>query len=190
MKPVIFFVAALGIFLWEVPCLSAQEEENGSGKKVEIQPDKNQKLSLAGGEEFGKSAGGALVIELEDGSLGVEMTFDLSDGVYFSAGYPLDLKRKFKTLRFSAVSEVECGFAVRVIDESGECFQFKFKNEKPGKKQEFEADLTRDNIECWGGDGNKKLDQPIKAIHFVVGKRDSSTTPSGKAVFSSMELKR
>jgi hypothetical protein len=186
MKPKILFLSLLCAAL--TFAAYAQEEAEAEKKKVTVEPAKDAKLQIAGGEEFSTAVGTASVVEVE-GKRVVQVDFDLSDGVYLSAGYPVDLKRKFKTITFKAKSESPCGFALRVIDESGECFQFKFDNKHPGKEQDLEADLAQEKIECWGGDLNKKIDQPVKALHFVVSKREAVEI-KGSAVFSEVTFKR
>jgi len=155
-------------------------------KKIEIHS--NEKLSFADGREYGQSTGKASIEKIM-GQNYVKLEFDLSDGTYVSGGFPIDINsKKIKEIDFTAKSEQPCGFGLRIIDDSGECFQFKYANEKPGKEEKLKADLTTERIEHWGGNGDGKVDQPIKAIHFVASKRGTETQ-AGSALFGNLVFK-
>lgn len=157
--------------------------------EVAVAPDPAVKLLYHGGDEFGTSGGAPEVVK-EGESYAVKLSYNFGDGgVYTSAGFPVTLTEEFKELKFTAKTDGGCGIGLRIIDASGECFQFKFGVPKADKAEKYEADLKARNVECWGGDGNKTIDQPIKALHFVASKSPETKVEAGSALFYKISLR-
>lgn len=140
------------------------------------------------GDEFPGAEGSAEVVAEGETSF-LKIDYDFSGGgQYVSAGLPVaPPPGRYTSLSFVVKGDSERLLGLRLIDQSGECFQFRCPYDQAGEEQKFEVEINDSKAPHWGGDGNGVLDLPLKDIWFVVND-DKNADSKGSVFFGRIKL--
>lgn len=167
--------------------LSLVASVHAADEKLEL--TKEMPINFTKGEEFPGAEGAASMVE-DRGKTRLELKYDFTQGgAYIGAGVEAALTDTFKSLKFNALIQSPCKIGVRVCDANSEWFQGNYRLDEAGEKIERELNLSHNDLQHWGGDDNGEIDQPIRAIWFIVNNPGDDAL-EGTATFGEITLIR
>lgn len=138
-------------------------------------------LRFYAGDEFPGAKGSVKIIK-EGDSLINSLEFDFTGGGAYVAGrHSTDLPEGFTELQIKVRSAEPRQLGIRLVDDAGQCHQFKRTYEGYGEWAKVTVDLIHFRPDgSWGGPNDKKLHFPIREIHFLVAKDRQQPTETQK----------
>lgn len=150
--------------------------------------DKSQ-WAFNNGPEFPGATGAFDLVE-EDKKDACAISYDFSGGgAYVNAGVAAGGVGEFNEAVFSVKDRQPGPVMFRIVDATGECFQYKRSYQMAGEWEELRIDVTKAGAESWGGNADKTVDFPLKWLFFGVSKT-GSREPTGTLFVSDLKFEK